>query len=378
MAKAFSWTRLGGMIIKEFLQLRRDPTTFIMIISVPVIQIILFGYAINTNPKHLPTALLNHDNGTFSRTLIQAFNNTEYFYFRYQPKTEYEANQLLRRHKVLFTLNIPTDFSRQLVKGAHPNVLLQVDGTDPVSVASANTAAANLMHQVFHQDLQGTLSSLAPPQDPAELRVHVQYNPESITQFNVVPGLIGVILTMTLVMVTAVAITKERERGTMENLLVTPLLAIEIIVGKVIPFIMVGYIQVLFTLFFAKLLFNVPIYGSLTLLLILTFPFILANLFVGISISTMAKTQLQATQMGTLFFLPSLLLSGFAFPFFGMPFWAQWIGNCLPLTHFVTITRGIMLKGSTVSEVSNELWPIVLFLIIMLFVAVRRFQKTLD
>lgn len=376
--KQFSLRRLWGLIIKEFTQFKRDHSTFAMVISLPIVQLILFGLAINTNPKYLPAALINSDNGPFSRTLVHELENTQYFKFDHFPKTEQEANKLIATHQVLFTLNIPPDFSHKLVRGQVPVALLEVDGTDPVSVAYAVSASTTLMSNVFQYDLIGPLASLKPKSGPAELHVHTKYNPSVITQYNIVPGLLGVVLTMTFVMVASMALTRERERGTMESLLITPILPMEVIIGKAVPFIVVGYLQLILVIFIATFFFGVPLIGSPTLLILITFPFILANLSVGIMISTLANTQLEASQISIFFFLPSMLLSGFAFPFKGMPIWAQWIGNVLPLTHFVNIVRGIMLKGIGFFEVWIDLWPILIFLFVMFFIALKRYRQTLD
>lgn len=378
MNKQFSLARLWGLIIKEFTQFKRDHSTFIMVISLPILQLILFGLAINTNPKYLPTALINFDSGPFSRTLIHEMENTQYFSFDHFPKTEQEANQMMSRHEVLFILSIPPDFSRKLVRGENPNALLEVDGTDPVSVAYAVSAATGLMPTVFQYDLQGQLANLNQTQAPAELRMHTKYNPTIVTQYNIVPGLLGTVLTMTFVMVASMALTRERERGTMESLLSTPILPSEVIIGKAAPFIIVGYVQIMVVLFIAAFFFQIPVLGSVILLLVLALPFIMANLFVGIMISTIAKTQLEASQFSIFFFLPSMLLSGFAFPFKGMPVWAQWIGNMLPLTHFINIVRGIMLKGVGFIDLWLDVWPICLFMFVMLFIAIGRYQRTLD
>lgn len=378
LVKRFSFFRVWGLMIKEFLQFKRDHTTFAMVIGIPIVQLTLFGLAINTNPKHLPAALINADDGPFSRTLIHELQNTQYFDFNHQPKTEAEANRLIATHQVLFTLTIPSDFSRQLVRGEYPSALLEIDGTDPVSVSAAMSAANGLMPTVFQYDLLGPLAYLQPKSTAAELRIHVKYNPSAITQYNIVPGLLGVVLTMTFVMVASMALTRERELGTMESLLSTPLLPTEVILGKAIPFLVVGYLQVLIVLLIARYFYKVPFLGSPALLLAVTLPFILANLFVGVCFSTMAKTQLEASQSSTFFFLPSILLSGFAFPFKGMPMWAQWIGNVLPLTHFNNIVRGVMLKGAGFAEIWIDIWPITLFMIVMLVFAVTRYQQTLD
>lgn len=374
----FSFSRLWALIIKEFNQLKRDHTTFAMILGIPIVQLTLFGLAINTNPKHLPTALIDQDHSAFSRTLVHELENTNYFKFNHFPKSEKEAATLMGTHQVVFALTIPSDFSRNLVRRNYPAALLEVDGTDPVSVAYAISASNVLMSRAFQYDLVGPLSGLNQAKGAAELRVHVRYNPSGITQYNIVPGLMGVILTMTMVMVTAMAITRERERGTMESLLITPVLPLEVIVGKVIPYFLVGYSQLALVFLLAVGLFHIPIRGSILLLLMVSFPFILANLFVGVTVSTIAKTQLEASQTSLFFFLPSMLLSGFAFPFQGMPFWAQWIGSVLPLTHFINMTRGIMLKGVGFFEIWPDIWPILVFMTVLLIVAVKRYRQTLD
>ena len=378
MKDNFSFFRLWGLIIKEFTQFKRDHSTFAMVISLPIVQLILFGLAINTNPKQLPTALINFDQGPMARTFIQSLKNTDYFKFDHFPLSEREAAKLMATHQVLFTLTIPPDFSRKLIHGEHPAALLEVDGTDPVSVSYAIAASSSLMPTVFNIDLVGPLKALKSTPYPAELRVHTKYNPSAITQYNIVPGLLGTVLTMTFVMVASMALTRERERGTMENLLSTPILPMEVIIGKAAPFILVGYAQVMIVILIATLFFKIPMMGNPALLLLLTLPFILANLFVGIMISTLAKTQLEASQISIFFFLPSMLLSGFMFPFKGMPLWAQTIGNMLPLTHFINIVRGIMLKGIGFMEAWVDLWPMLLFMAVMFLVAVKRYRQTLD
>jgi len=375
---SFSWFRLWGLILKEFTQFKRDHSTFAMVITLPIVQLILFGLAINTNPKFLPSALINSDSGPFARTLIHQLQNTEYFKFDHFPRSEAESKRMMDTHQILFALQIPPDFSRKLVRGERPQALLEVDGTDPVSVAYAVSASNNLMPNVFQYDLIGPLASLNSKPPPADLIIHTKYNPSAITQYNIVPGLMGTVLTMTFVMVASMALTRERERGTMETLLSTPILPVEVIIGKAMPFIIVGYLQVLIVILLAILFFKVPMLGNPFLLLIVVLPFILANLSVGITISTLAKTQLEASQISIFFFLPSMLLSGFAFPFKGMPIWAQWIGNVLPLTHFINIVRGIMLKGIGFAAVWVDLWPILIFMMLMLLIALKRYRQTLD
>ncbi|OGT56759.1 MAG: mannose-1-phosphate guanyltransferase [Gammaproteobacteria bacterium RIFCSPHIGHO2_12_FULL_43_28] len=374
----FSLVRLWGLTIKEFRQFRRDFSTFMIIISLPILQLILFGLAIDTNPKNLPAALINYDSGPFSRSLIQGLENTAYFKFSYLPPTEQTAARLMIRNQSLFTLNIPPDFSRKLVRGEHPVALLEVDGTDPVSVAYAVSASGAILPTVFQYDLTGPLNRLDFKGAAAEIRVHTKYNPSILTQYNIVPGLLGVVLTMTFVLVASMALTKEREQGTAENLLSTPIKPIEVMIGKSIPFIVVGYLQVIVVLFIARVFFAIPMVGSFALLLLVTMPFILANLFVGIMISTLSKTQLEASQISIFFFLPSFILSGFAFPYYGMPYWARMISDVLPLTHFINIIRGIMLKGATFTDIWVDLWPLLLFMVVMLMMALRYYKDTLD
>jgi len=358
--------------------MRRDRITFAMMVGIPMIQLILFGYAINSDPKHLPTAVYSADNSTFSRTLVAAMQNSSYFDITRQPESEMEIQQLLAQGKIQFALEIPVDFSRKLLRGEKPDLLLEADATDPSAIGYAQSAMQSLTATVLNRDLIGPLAKLRPTAPPFNLVTHAHYNPEAITQYNIVPGLMGVMLTMTMIIITGLAITRERERGTMENLLSTPVHPAEVIIGKIVPYIAVGYVQVFLILLAAKFLFNVPVVGSVPLLVALTFLFIVANLAVGITFSTIAKNQLQAVQMAFLFFLPSLLLSGYMFPFRGMPGWAQDIGECLPLTHFLRIVRGILLKGNGLAEIAPDLWPIALFLVVMLAIGIKRYRQTLD
>jgi ABC-2 type transport system permease protein len=373
-----SWRRFRAVLVKEFIQMRRDRLTFAMMVGVPVLQLVLFGYAINTDPKHLPTALLAADQGTFARSLVRALENSEYFEVVRQATSEAEADQLLAQGDVQFVLSIPEDFSRELLRGRRPAVLVEADATDPVATGNALAALASLNRTALAHDLKGPLASLAAAEPAFELRVHRRYNPEGATEYNIVPGLIGTILTMTMVMMTAIAVTRERERGTMENLLAMPVRPFEVMLGKIVPFVVVGYIQVAVILLAGRLLFGVPVLGSLWLLSLALILFIAANLAVGFTFSTLAENQLQAMQMTFFFFLPSLLLSGFLFPFRGMPEWAQAVGSIFPLTHFLRIVRGILLKGSGWSEISPEIWPIVAFTVVAGAVALNRYRETLD
>jgi ABC-2 type transport system permease protein len=374
----FSGGRLAAMIVKEFTQMRRDKLTFAMMLGIPVIQLLLFGYAINSDPRHLPAAVLAADHGPQARTILQALKNSTYYDFVREVGTEEEGRRLLQRGQVQFVVNIPENFSRDFQRGDRPALLVEADATDPAATGQALGALTNILNQALANDLKGPLAFLAGTDGPIDLRVHALYNPEVITQYNIVPGLMGVILTMTMVMITGLAITRERERGTMENLLSMPTRPSEVLIGKITPYILVGYVQVTIILLVAHFLFEVPVVGSVALLLASAFVFILANLSLGITISTVAKNQLQAMQMTFFFFLPSILLSGFMFPFRGMPHWAQWLGEVFPLTHFLRIVRGILLKGNGLDAVMLEIWPLALFATIVLTVGVKRYRQTLD
>ncbi|MBX3348525.1 MAG: ABC transporter permease [Nitrospira sp.] len=374
----FALSRFWAIVVKEFIQMRRDRITFGMMIGVPLIQLVLFGFAINADPKHLPTAVLLADYGAQGRTLLQAIRNSTYFEFVREVTTEQEAEDVLSRGEAQFVINIPPNFSRDLLRGERPAILVEADATDPAATSNAIGSLRVLMAKALQHDLRGPLEPLAGGQDPIELRVHARYNPEAITQYNIVPGLMGVVLTMTMVMITGLAITRERERGTMENLLSMPTRPFEVMIGKVLPYILVGYIQVILILLAAHFLFGVPVYGNIPMLFLAALIFIVANLAMGITFSTLAQNQLQAMQLSFFFFLPSLLLSGFMFPFRGMPQWAQSIGEMLPLTHFLRIVRGIMLKGNGVEEVVLQLWQIALFAVVVLVIGVKRYRQTLD
>ncbi len=374
----FSLARLWAMIVKEFIQMRRDRMTFGMMIGIPMMQLILFGFAINSDPKHLATAVLIADDGPQGRTLLHAIENSSYFEFVRVVHTEAEAHSMLARGEVQFVIDIPQSFTRDLLRGDKPSVLVEADATDPAATSNAIGSLRTLINSALQNDLKGPLAFLQGTDGPVNLTVHALYNPEAITQYNIVPGLMGVVLTMTMVMITALAITRERERGTMENLLSMPTRPFEVMIGKIIPSILLGYIQVTLILTAAHFIFHVPMVGSLVLLSLSALVFIAANLAMGITFSTIARNQLQAMQMSFFFFLPSLLLSGFMFPFRGMPHWAQNIGEVFPLTHFLRIVRGILLKGNGLDDVMPQLGPIALFATIALFIAVKRYKQTLD
>jgi ABC-2 type transport system permease protein len=375
---AFSIQRTIAIFIKEFQQMMRDRLTFAMAIGVPVMQLILFGYAINTDPKGLPTAIVSHDNGPLARSFAAALQNTGYFRITHQSASEAQAEDLIERGEAQFMVSIPADFSRRVVRGERPAILVAVDATDPSASGNAIAALGQVALSALNPELAGPLRSLQPGAPPYELRIHRRYNPEGLSRYNIVPGLIGTILTMTMVMLTGLAMTRERERGTMENLLATPVRPMEVMLGKILPYIVIGYVQLGVILLAAWALFEVPMVGSFTLLMTMIGIFMLANLSVGFTFSTLARNQLQAMQMTFFFFLPSILLSGFMFPFRGMPRWAQWLGEALPLTHFLRIVRGIMLKGSGALQLLPELWPMLLFLTLAGALALARYRQTLD
>ncbi len=378
MGKSIQFNRWWAIVLKEFLQLKRDRITFAMMLVLPIVQLALFGFAINTDPKHLPTAVISYDNSEFSRTLLSSMQTSEYFAIDPTYTTEEEAHKGLQQGSLLFTLTIPADFSRTLLRGEHPSLLFEADATDPIAVSTALGSMEGIMAQVFHKDLVGSLSRFAPTQAPFDLRIHKLYNPNGINRYNIIPGLMGTIMTMTLSMMTALAITRERERGTMENLLATPARPLEIMLGKIIPYVFIGLIQASVIVCASHCLFGVPFNGSITLLYSVALLFIAVNLTIGITISSLAQNMLQAMQLTIFYFLPSILLSGFMFPFLGMPKWAQHVGEVLPLTYFNRLIRGIILKDTSFCQLWPNIWPLMLIALVMMTLSVRFYKKTLD
>ncbi|RAR51181.1 ABC-2 type transport system permease protein [Paraburkholderia unamae] len=374
----FSMARWWSIVLKEFLQLKRDRITFAMIVGLPIIQLTLFGYAINTDPKHLPTAIVVGEDSVFARSFVAGMRNSAYFDVIETMPDEATARQALARGTVQFVLSIPTDFSRRLLRGERPSLLVEADASDPTAITTALAALPGLIGPVAAKDLTGPLAHLNGAPAAFDVQVHRLYNPEGITQYNVVPGLMGVILTMTMVMMTGLAITRERERGTMENLLATPVLPIEVMTGKIVPYVAIGLIQATIIVLAARYVFHVPFAGSLIALYLSALLFIAANLTVGITLSSLAQNQLQAMQLTMFYFLPSLLLSGFMFPFGGMPRWAQWIGNLLPLTYFNRLVRGILLKGNGWIDLWPAVWPLAVFTVAVMAIALRFYRRTLD
>lgn len=373
--RGFSFSRWLGILIKEFTQLRRDRLTFGMVVGIPLIQLLLFGFAINSDPRHLPTAIVQAEADPFARSYVAALQNSNYFAI-HGTVSEQQAAELLQRGEVQFVLTFPPSFHRQIVRGQTPAILVEADATDPAATSGALAALSHLGNQVLAADYPALRHSTGKP--AVQWQVQRRYNPEGISAYNIVPGLMGVILTMTMVMMTSLAMTRERERGTFETLLATPATPLEVLTGKIMPYVLIGLIQVTLILLAARWLFAVPMLGSLALLYAVVLLFILANLTLGISFSAMARNQLQAMQLTFFFFLPSMLLSGFMFPFRGMPEWAQAIGQLLPLTHFLVLVRGILLKGNGLALLWPQLWPIALFMLVVLLLSVKSYRRTLD
>jgi len=378
MSMRASAARMAAVLIKELIQMRRDRITFAMILVVPLMQLMLFGFAINTDPKHLPTALHLEEETPLVRRILQGMENSQYFAFVKTVDDPRETPELLKEGSVAFVVTVPAGFTRKLIRGEHPSLLIEADASDPAAASNAVAGLPEIVSEALRSELKGQLGYLHDSLPAARVIVHRHYNPEGITQYNIVPGLLGVILTMTMVMITSMAMTREVERGNLENLLAMPLKPHEVMIGKITPYILVGLAQTIVVLTAAHFIFAVPFFGSLTLLLAGVGLFILANLALGFTFSTLAQSQMQAMQLTFFFFLPSILLSGFMFPFRGMPEWAQVIGSGLPLTHFLRIVRGVMLKGSTFGELASEFFAIFLFLFFVGAIAVKRYRRTLD
>ena len=375
----FSLDRMVAVLVKEFIQLTRDRLTYALILAVPVVQMLLFGYAINTDPRHLPTALLVQENSVFARSVVAALGNTSYFDIVRQARSPAELERMVRSGEVQFAITIPGDFTRRVVRGDRPQILVEADATDPTATGSALAALARLPQEALRRDLTGaTALEPADPARPFEIVVHRRYNPENITAYNIVPGLLGIVLTLTLVMMTAIGVTREQERGTMEGLLATPVQPLEVMIGKLTPFVIVGLIQTAVILIVARLLFNVPMAGGWPGLILGVLLFIIGSLGLGFLISTLTRTQLQAMQLSVFYLLPSILLSGFMFPFRGMPEWAQALGTIIPVTHFLRIVRGALLKGQDFVDMVPSLLALAIFVFAVAALALARYRTTLD
>ncbi|HWX05931.1 MAG TPA: ABC transporter permease [Bradyrhizobium sp.] len=368
------WRRSVAMVIKEFIQLRRDRVSFAMIVMIPVMQLLLFGYAINTTPRNLPTAVLLQEDSDLARSILKALENTAYFHFTREVHDVAEFDNLLLSGKVLFGVEIPRGFERAVRRGDRPALLVAADATDPVAAGSALGALGTVVQTALEHDLQAG----DPPSMPFEIRTHARYNPAASSRLNIVPGLVGTILTMTMLIFTALSVTREIERGTMESLLSMPIKPVEVMFGKIVPYVLVGFIQASLIVGIGVFLFGVPVRGSLIMLALLSTLFITTNLSIGYTFSTIVQNQLQAMQLSMMFFLPSILLSGFMFPFAGMPVWAQYIGEGLPLTHYLRIVRAIMLKGATLHNLEYDTIALVALMLLAMTIAVTRFRRTLD
>ena len=368
------WRKTWAMLVKEFIQLKRDRVSFAMIIMIPLVQLLLFGYAINTTPHNLPTAVLMQERSDLSRSILAALENTKYFRVTELPHSEAEVDQLLASGKVLFAVEIPANFERSVRRGDKPAMLVIADATDPVASGTALGALGEVLQTALSHDRDVPNK----PEMPFEIRTHARYNPAALTQLNIVPGLVGTILTMTMLIFTALSVTREIERGTMESLLSMPITPFEIMLGKIVPYILVGFVQATLIIGIGITLFGVPVVGNLAVLAALSTLFIATNLSIGYTFSTVAQNQLQGMQMSMMFFLPNILLSGFLFPFAGMPVWAQWIGEALPLTHFLRIVRSIMLKGSSLSDLRYDSIAMFILMLVAMGIAVTRFRRTLD
>ena len=375
--RRFSWARIYAVMVKEVIQMRRDRLTFAMIIGVPILQLVLFGYAINTDPRQLPTAIVAADNGPIARSVVSAMQTSDYFSIIDRSLDEAAAERMLELGEVSYVVTIPSDFGRGVVRGDRPQILVQADASDPSATSGGLNALSELIRLAVERETGGALQ-LPSGNGSFELVLHRLYNPEGIAAYNIVPGLLGTILTMTTILMTGLALTREVERGTMENLMAMPARPYEIMIGKIVPYIGFGFLQVAVILVAAAILFAVPMEGPLTVLLSVTVLFLAANVTLGYTFSTVARNQMQAMQMTFFFFLPSILLSGFMFPFRGMPGWAQTIGEIIPLTHFLRAVRSVMLKGGGVAEVLPHTWPLLAFWAAVAAIALLRYRRTLD
>jgi ABC-2 type transport system permease protein len=373
-----SFARIRAVLLKEFVQMRRDRMTFAMMVGIPIMQLIMFGFAINSDPRHLPTAFIDRDNSTFSRSIVNAAVNSTFMEITHRPVNEEAAEKLIREGKVNFIFMIPENFSRDLVRGDKPQILIVADATDPSASSGAVNSMKEIVRSGLRRDLSGSLSFAADAPPSVDVVLHKRYNPAAITQYNIIPGLLAIIIAMTMTMITAVAITREKERGTMENLLAMPIKPLEMMIGKISPYVIIGYVQTCIVLLAAQYVFEIPIAGSLAVLFAGVTIYIIVNLMIGFLFSSIANTQMQALQMTFFLLLPQILLSGFLFPFLGMPRWAQYIGEALPATHFMRIMRGVMLKGADGADLISSFWPLGVIILVVGTVAMVRYKETLD
>ncbi len=378
MKSGYSLARISAILTKEFIQMRRDRMTFAMMIGIPILQLILFSFAINSDPRHLPSAIIDRDHSAFSRAVVTAFANSTYVDFVMAPQTPEEAEKAMLAGQINFIFEIPEHFGRDIARGARPQMLIIADATDPSAASGALAAAGEIINTGLAREFSSALAGLATGPPPVDVVLQRRYNPAGITQYNIIPGLLGIILTMTMTLMTAVALTRETERGTMENLLAMPARPLEVMIGKVLPYVLVGYIQIIVVLNAGQMLFDIPFEGSRLLFFWVSTLYIVANLLIGFLFSTVARTQMQAMQMMVFLLLPQILLSGFMFPFRGMPGWAQAIGEVLPATHYMRLVRGIMLKGSTRFDLIADIWPLIALIVVISALALLRYRRTLD
>ncbi len=375
---SFSLARFGAVLFKEFIQMRRDRITFAMMIGVPIMQLLLFGYAINSDPKHLPTLVEMADSSPVARAVLSGMANSQYFDFKGVITGASEGNLALRNGQANFVVVIPPDFERDIVRGLQPEILLAADASDPTAAAGAVGAINGIVQTAIRETLTGPLRATTAAPAPFSVVVHRQFNPEGSTSLNIVPGLLAIILSMTMVMITAVAIVKEDEKGTMEMLISTPVRPVEVMLGKILPYVFVGYVQTGVFLVAAQLMFAVPFYGSALAFFLGFNLYLVANLALGFLISTVARSQMQAMQLSFFTLLPTILLSGFMFPFAGMPGWAQAIGTAIPATHFLRLVRKVMLKGAQISDIGGDMGAIAIIMAVIVIIALLRYRQTLD
>ena len=378
MRSPLSWRRLRALLTKEFIQMRRDRITFAMMLGVPLLQLLLFGFAINNDPKALPAALVTASHDPYTRAIVSALELTGYYRFTHVTGSAAEAENLIQRGDVAFVVTIPSDFGARVVRGDRPRILVEADATDPAAASGAISTLGTVADQALLRATGAEAAAAQAAEGRLEVVVHRRYNPEGISQYNIVPGLLGVILQMTMVMMTSMALTRETERGTMENLLAMPSTPVEVMLSKILPYLVIGAVQVTVVLVAARGLFHVPFVGDLSVLIAAVFVFVLALVLLGYAISSFARTQMQAMQLTFFFFLPSILLSGFMFPYRGMPGWAQALGEIFPLTHFIRAIRAVMLKGADFGTIGREMTVLALFVLAYALVALLRFRRTLD
>ena len=373
--------RLFAVIKKEFIQVLRDKMTLAMMLLLPLVQLTVFGYAINTDVKHLPMAVCDFSRTEESRRLIQYFTNSNYFVIKQYSDKYSDIADLIDKGTVKVGLIIDVNYQKDLKSGKTAIAQVLVDASDPTIASSTLSNASGIGNQKNIEILVRNLrpgSTFTPENLPVDLRVRGWYNPDLVSANYIVPGLVGIILTMTMMMITSMAIVRERERGTLEQLITTPIRSSELMIGKIVPYIVIGYMQVTIALLVGAFVFKVPVKGNLFLLYGLAFIHIVCYLGMGLLISTVTKTQQQAMQMSFFIFLPAMLLSGFMFPREGMPLLAQYIGLSMPLTFFLVILRGIILKGIGISYMWNSIIPMVLLMVVIMGISIGKFKKRLD